>query len=315
MDNTNILLAANIQKFRKKSGLTQEELAEKLGVTFQAVSKWENAKSAPDILFLPVMADLFGCYIDELFSREIQTERHFDHCSAFPWPDDTIIRGIVCEGRKILRVCDGVTEKFTFEIIGEAKNVESECNITVKGNVTGSCRTGKAITVEGNVSGGCSAGGTVSVVKSVSGGCNAGNTVSVAGNLFGGCNAGVQVQCAGDITGDVSSKGLIKVAGNVKAGKIVGNVTCKSFECDKVKGKKNTAPESTECTDFTGKKAIADFFGQQIRKELGNTESAEKLIGIAMENLDGKFEMTDENIERLLDAYRDMYKDMKKKKE
>ena len=45
MDYTNIVLAANIQKYRKKCGLTQEELANKLGVTFQAVSKWENAKS------------------------------------------------------------------------------------------------------------------------------------------------------------------------------------------------------------------------------------------------------------------------------
>lgn len=45
MDNMNIVLAANIQKYRKKCGLTQDELAKELGVTFQAVSKWENAKT------------------------------------------------------------------------------------------------------------------------------------------------------------------------------------------------------------------------------------------------------------------------------
>lgn len=314
MESTNIILAANIQKFRKKSGLTQEELAEKLGVTFQAVSKWENAKSAPDILFLPVMSELFDCYIDELFSREVKTERHFDLCTAFPWPNDTDIRGVVCEGRKILRVCDGVTDKFTFEIIGDAKNVQSECNITVKGNVSGGCRTGKAISVEGSVSGGCSAGGTVSVNNSVSGGCNAGNTVSIGGNLMGGCDAGVQIQCSGNITGDVSSKGLIKVEGDVKAGRIIGNVTCKSFECDKVKGKKTVSQEKTEQPDFTGKEAVVNFVREQIRKELGNNDSAEKLIGIVSENIRGKFEMTDENIKRLLDAYRDMYKGVRKKK-
>lgn len=71
MDNVNIVLAENIQNFRKKFGFTQEELAKKLGVTFQAVSKWENAKSAPDIMFLPIMADLFDCSIDQLFSRDI----------------------------------------------------------------------------------------------------------------------------------------------------------------------------------------------------------------------------------------------------
>ena len=92
MENVNIVLAANILKYRKKSGLSQEELANKLGVTFQAVSKWENAKAAPDISFLPIMADIFDCYIDELFSREIKTEIHYDHCPEFPWADDTVIK-------------------------------------------------------------------------------------------------------------------------------------------------------------------------------------------------------------------------------
>ena len=68
MENVNMILAANILKYRKKSGLSQEELANKLGVTFQAVSKWENAKAAPDITFLPIMADVFECSIDDLFS-------------------------------------------------------------------------------------------------------------------------------------------------------------------------------------------------------------------------------------------------------
>ena len=68
MENLNIILAANILKYRKKCGLSQEELANKLGVTFQAVSKWELSKSAPDIFFLPTMADVFECSIDDLFS-------------------------------------------------------------------------------------------------------------------------------------------------------------------------------------------------------------------------------------------------------
>ena len=104
MENVNIVLAANILKYRKKSGLSQDELANKLGVTFQAVSKWENAKAAPDIAFLPIMADIFGCYIDELFGRMIKTENHFDHCTERPFPDDTIMRKVLCNGRKIIKV-------------------------------------------------------------------------------------------------------------------------------------------------------------------------------------------------------------------
>lgn len=103
MENVNIVLAANILMYRKKSGLSQDELAQKLGVTFQAVSKWENAKAAPDIAFLPIMADIFGCYIDELFSREIKTEVHYDHCAEFPWADDNTIRIFQTLGKKILK--------------------------------------------------------------------------------------------------------------------------------------------------------------------------------------------------------------------
>ncbi len=104
MDNTNIVLAANIQTYRKKAGLTQDELAEKLGVTFQAVSKWENAKCAPDIMFLPLMADLFGCYIDELFSRDVKAEIHYDYCGVLPWDDDNNIRKFSAKGHRILEV-------------------------------------------------------------------------------------------------------------------------------------------------------------------------------------------------------------------
>ena len=104
MENLNIILASNIYKYRKKCGLTQEGLAEKLGISFQSISKWETAKSAPDIVFLPMMADIFGCYIDELFSRTIRTEIHYDLCTEFPWHDDTVMREVLCEGRKIIKV-------------------------------------------------------------------------------------------------------------------------------------------------------------------------------------------------------------------
>lgn len=68
MGDVGKILSANIHKYRKLSGLTQDALAAKLGVTFQAVSKWENSKSLPDVLLLPLLADAFGCSIDNLFS-------------------------------------------------------------------------------------------------------------------------------------------------------------------------------------------------------------------------------------------------------
>ena len=220
MDNTNIILAANIQKFRKKCGLTQEGLAEKLNVSFQAVSKWETAKSAPDISFLPMLADIFGCRIDELFSRDTKTEIHYDLCTEFSWADDDIIRGVVCLGRKILQVTDGLTEKFTFEVIGDAKSVQSECNITVSGSVSGDCNAGNDLAIEGNLSGDC----------------NAGRAVSVGGDLSGDINCGINISCLGNISGDIKCGGTITAGGDVEADEINGNVVCKSLNCGKISG-------------------------------------------------------------------------------
>ncbi len=59
-------LGQRIAFYRKKCNLTQEELAEKCSVTPQAVSKWENDISAPDISLIPVLAELFNITCDEL---------------------------------------------------------------------------------------------------------------------------------------------------------------------------------------------------------------------------------------------------------
>lgn len=235
MENVNIVLAANILKYRKKSGLSQEELANRVGVTFQAVSKWENAKAAPDITFLPIMADIFGCYIDELFSREIKTEIHYDHCPAFPWADDTVIRGVVCEGRKILQKSE-LVDRFTFEIKGDAKNVQSECNVEVNGNISNGCKAGQNLVVSGVVSGGCQSGREVIIGGHLSGGCNAGRNITVGGSLSGGCNTGGTITCGGDLFGDVNCGSDMNVKGNVESVRIKGNVICNSLKCDKVEG-------------------------------------------------------------------------------
>ena len=63
----NLKLNDTICFYRKKQGLTQEELAVKLGVTNQSVSKWESAQCCPDISLLPKLADIFEISIDELF--------------------------------------------------------------------------------------------------------------------------------------------------------------------------------------------------------------------------------------------------------
>lgn len=57
-----------ISKYRKEKGLTQEEMAAKLGVSSQAVSKWENDASCPDISLLPQLCRTLGITTDELLT-------------------------------------------------------------------------------------------------------------------------------------------------------------------------------------------------------------------------------------------------------
>lgn len=63
------LLGTNIAYYRKKGEMTQRELAEKLGICTQSVSKWEQHISCPDIMLLPKLADIFNITIEELFSK------------------------------------------------------------------------------------------------------------------------------------------------------------------------------------------------------------------------------------------------------
>lgn len=59
-------LSNKISKLRRDNNMTQEQLAEKLGVTAQSVSKWENGITSPDITLIPAIAKLFNITTDEL---------------------------------------------------------------------------------------------------------------------------------------------------------------------------------------------------------------------------------------------------------
>ena len=64
----NETLGKRIAQYRKEKGLRQDDLAEMLGVSPQAVSKWENDQTCPDISLLPQLASILGVTVDELLS-------------------------------------------------------------------------------------------------------------------------------------------------------------------------------------------------------------------------------------------------------
>lgn len=73
----NIEIGARIKRLRLGNSMTQEQLAQKLGVSAQAISKWESGTNMPDIQILPDLAVIFGVSIDELFAmtQESRMER------------------------------------------------------------------------------------------------------------------------------------------------------------------------------------------------------------------------------------------------
>ena len=71
-----LMSGENIRAYRKKHDLTQEELAERLGVTYQSVSRWENGATYPDLELLPAIAQALSITADELLGMpEVEKEK------------------------------------------------------------------------------------------------------------------------------------------------------------------------------------------------------------------------------------------------
>lgn len=66
-------IGTNIYTLRKENKITQAQLAEKLGVSEQAISKWENNQCAPDVSLFPIIAEYFGVSIDRIFGYHMNS--------------------------------------------------------------------------------------------------------------------------------------------------------------------------------------------------------------------------------------------------
>lgn len=81
-------LSEKIYTCRKKAGLSQEALAEKLGVSRQAVSKWETGEAIPELTKIPIMAKIFGVTADFLLSEEEHYEEEKTEAAAHETPNE-----------------------------------------------------------------------------------------------------------------------------------------------------------------------------------------------------------------------------------
>ena len=73
-----MILADKIIRLRKRNGWSQEELAEKMNVSRQAVSKWESAQTIPDLEKILLLSSLFGVTTDYLLKDEMEDEEFTD---------------------------------------------------------------------------------------------------------------------------------------------------------------------------------------------------------------------------------------------
>jgi AbrB family looped-hinge helix DNA binding protein len=74
MNNPKKNIAANLRFLRNRNGLSQEEVAEKIGVSRQSVAKWENGESLPDILKCEALADLYDVSLNDLVRHDQEKE-------------------------------------------------------------------------------------------------------------------------------------------------------------------------------------------------------------------------------------------------
>ena len=202
--NVNTIICAKIAELRRASGLTQDALAEKLGVTYQAVSKWENAISCPDIALIPAISDIFGVSIDSLFGR---TEEKEVSSETLPWGNDNKLRAVLFRGTTLVSKQEYKNEKtnITLEVKGSVREV-------ICSEFPVSCHN-----VEGNISAGSV---TCDVVE---GDVNAGSITcdSIEGDIV--MKGSGNITCNGEVCGDlIAEQCNISVSGDV-GGDIISN--------------------------------------------------------------------------------------------
>ena len=129
-------IGERIAYYRKMNTMTQEELGRKLNVSTQAVSKWEQKISSPDIMLLPELASIFNISIDELFGKKVDREPVFNFVDNVPWDDDRKIRFAVYHGKKLMQQSTYQLQNGTNKInvqfdYGEVYKIQGVCNLNL----------------------------------------------------------------------------------------------------------------------------------------------------------------------------------------
>ena len=234
------IIGQRIAKLRKNLGLTQAELADKLGVSHQAVSQWERSETLPDILTLPRIADVFGESISYLLgiTETAQAEKKEDTAdqpddSSHENGNDAIVYDIAGVRVEISNAGVSLPDivKDTSEDVVEEKVLEMVDN-TVEIPVDGGDysivleRNGERIKIPWDLQervtvilkGDCedvSCDFALRIEGDVEGDVSAIGSVSVGGDVNGDISTNGTVAVGGDVSGDIDTNGAVSVGGDV----------------------------------------------------------------------------------------------------
>lgn len=99
-------LGATIAALRKEKGMTQLELAEHMGVTDKAVSKWERDLCCPDVTSLPKLAELFGVTVDALMNPQTEEKKAPAQLPVLICRSVALAMGVACAVLSVLKQID-----------------------------------------------------------------------------------------------------------------------------------------------------------------------------------------------------------------
>ena len=93
-----VKVGERISKYRRDSGMSQEEMADKLYITRQALSKWENGTSLPSVDMLCMLSKMFSVSIEEILGLFEELPKELDHEDIFRGHDRSYIVNAIAKG-------------------------------------------------------------------------------------------------------------------------------------------------------------------------------------------------------------------------
>ena len=227
------IIGQNIAELRKAHGLTQSELADKLGVSHQAVSQWERNETLPDIMTLPLLAKVLHTTVDTLLGMDESEIQNVAEAPTeqteqddFDAPGDLVYTGeqngiggnfslpttdftydfggrdgsyeiaVIKDGR-IVTSFIGYPDHFVRVYLNNiGGNLHSQLSVSVRENVNGNVQAGMDLDVRGTVYGRADAGMSLTIGGDVIGNANAGMSLT-CGNVGGNAGAGMDLNCTG----------------------------------------------------------------------------------------------------------------------